>query len=476
MPEATYRRALCWIRRDLRLSDHTALAEAAAAAAEVIVAFVYDRPILDALADPDDRRLTFISRSLDELDSGLRSLGSHLVTLQGDPVDLIPRLAEHTGSEAVFASHDDDPYALERDTRVAGALAKDGRSFHSHKDCVVFERREVLSQTGAPFRVFTPYSRAWRALLTPEAVAERISDLARLARAPIPLPGWAYPGNLPLAEVGFRPADLWLEPGETAAHARLRTFATHGLTEYKDRRDFPGEEGTSGLSVHLRHGTVSVRECFRTALAVEGKGAAKWLDELVWREFYHMVLANFPHVVETTFREEYADIEWPGTDGHHDAWENGQTGYPFVDAAMRCFKATGWMHNRLRMVTAMFLTKDLLVDYRRGEAYFARTLLDFELASNNGGWQWSASTGVDAQPYFRVFNPVLQSRKFDPDGSFIKRWCPELEGYDANSVHWPSATGPLEQIAAGCVVGERYPHPIVDHDVQRARAIALFKA
>jgi deoxyribodipyrimidine photo-lyase len=226
--------------------------------------------------------------------------------------------------------------------------------------------------------------------------------------------------------------------------------------------------------VHLRFGTISIRECVRAARAGSSPGAATWLSELIWREFYQMILDRYPFVVSHAFQQQYDAIRWPGTAEHFEAWCEGRTGFPIVDAAMRHFNATGWMHNRLRMVTAMFLTKDLLVDWRRGEEYFASKLLDFDLASNNGGWQWSASTGVDAAPYFRIFNPVLQSRRFDPDGSYIRRWLPELRGFDSTRVHWPAAADLFAQQAARCIVGEDYPLPIVDHAEQKEKAVALF--
>ncbi|MCW5940457.1 MAG: deoxyribodipyrimidine photo-lyase [Fimbriimonadaceae bacterium] len=462
-------RALCWIRRDLRLDDHTALAEATRHAKSVAVVFVYDTQILARLVDRDDRRVTFIHRSLDDLDGRLKAQGSRLLTRMGEPAEVIPRLSRELSVDTVFANHDDDPYALQRDQSVGQTLSRDGRELKTFKDCVVFERDEVMNPSGNPYSVFTPYSKAWKARLTPADVAPRTPDLTRLCpESDLP----AARGNLPLSEIGFVSNDLWLEPGANGAQDRLSSFLAK-IDRYKTDRDFPALESTSGLSVHLRHGTVSVRQCFREALAREGNGASKWLDELIWREFYHMILAKFPHVVEEPFRGEYKSLEWPGTQAAYEAWEEGRTGFPLVDAAMRCLKATGWMHNRLRMVTAMFLTKDLLVDYRRGESLFARWLLDFELASNNGGWQWSASTGVDAQPYFRIFNPILQSRKFDPEAAFIKQWCPELAGFEPELAHWPHDAGPIEQLAAGCRLGEDYPHPIVDHSIQRQLAINL---
>ncbi|MCW5937161.1 MAG: deoxyribodipyrimidine photo-lyase [Fimbriimonadaceae bacterium] len=464
-----YKSIVCWLRRDLRLEDNTALAEATRSAEHVAVAFVYDREILDPLLDRDDRRVTFIHESVGELERKLAAKGSGIVTLYGTPGEEIPRLAEQVGAEAVFASHDDDPYALTRDHLVKASLKSAGREFYTFKDIVVFERTEVLNQSGEPFKVFTPYSKAWKAALQPPMIQPAEADTSRLAPRKL-LPSF---GNLSLDQIGFQKGDLWLEPGEDAALRRLEDFFAGACDDYAEMRDFPGIQGTSGLSVHLRHGTVSIRQCFRRAYEEEGRGAAKWIDELIWREFYHMILANFPNVVQESFRPEYRNLEWPGSDEDYRAWEEGRTGYPIVDAAMRCLNATGWMHNRLRMVTAMFLTKDLLVDYRKGEAYFARKLLDFELSSNNGGWQWSASTGVDAQPYFRIFNPVLQSKKFDPEGKFIKTWCPELKNFSPEHVHWPSGAPLMEQQLAGCEVGKDYPLPIVDHGTMRERAVKL---
>jgi deoxyribodipyrimidine photo-lyase len=453
--------ALCWIRRDLRLNDHRALSEATQNHSRVAVAFVYDTQILDELPDRDDRRLTFIHAALDEVDEELRAKGSCLLARYGDPVEVIPRLAAELGAEKVYANHDDDPYALRRDARVAEALRKDGRELVTFKDCVVFERDEVIKSDGDPYRVYTPYSIVWMARLSPADYAEAKVDGARF------WPAKALPlekGNLALPEVGFTRSELIVPTGRSGAVCRLRAFEER-IAEYAEERDYPDREGTSTISVHLRHGTLGIREAVRAALRHESAGATKWLKELIWRDFYHMILAQFPFVVDQAFRPEYRDVEWPGTEGEFRAWCEGRTGYPLVDAAMRCLVATGWMHNRLRMVTASFLAKNLMVDWRRGEAFFARYLLDFDLASNNGGWQWSASTGVDAQPYFRVFNPVLQSRKFDPDARFITAWCPELAELPVDLRHWPHD--------AGLMRPDGYPSPIVNHDTQRAKAIAL---
>ncbi len=429
------------------------------------VLFVYDKAILDELSDRSDKRLTFIQESLRELDEGLRRKGSRLITLHGDPLEEIPDLANQLGAEAVYASHDDDPYALKRDAEVSQRLSRDSRKLKTFKDCVVFERSEVQNKSGLPFRVFTPFSKAWKSKLTPLDCQEYRPDLEALVSADHL--DSSCRGLRTYEEIGFAQSDLWLEPGAQAGQDRLAKFL-YRILAYKEERDFPALGSTSGLSVHLRHGTISIRECVRAALADESDGSAKWLDELIWREFYHMILALFPHVVSQPFQPQYRSLEWPGTEEHFEAWKAGMTGYPIVDAAMRCLKDTGWMHNRLRMICASFLTKDLLVDWRKGEAWFAEKLLDFELASNNGGWQWSASMGVDAQPWFRIFNPKLQSAKFDPKGEFIRQWVPELIGLTNDEIHAPWD-------ASGMFGPESYSRPIVDHHVQKELALALLR-
>lgn len=462
-------RAICWIRRDLRLADHAALAEATSRADEVAVVFVFDRVILDALEDRDDRRVTFIHRSLEELDRRLRKLGSHLIVRHGDPVEEIPQVAGEFGAESVFAGKDNDPYAILRDAEVNRRLSTQGAPLHLVRDITVFEPHELRTLAGTPFTVFTPYMKAWRKAFDPvrvEALTPKLDRLAGSDRMP-PSAEWG------LGAIGFESNSLWLEAGESGAERALTAFVPK-LKDYGDSRNFPAMAGTSGLSVHLRFGTVSIRECVRAALADASEGAETWLNELIWREFYQMILAEFPHVVDRAFKAEYAAIDWPGADEHFEAWRDGRTGFPIVDAAMRCLNATGWMHNRLRMIVASFLVKDLLIDWRRGEAYFARKLLDFELASNNGGWQWSASTGCDAQPYFRIFNPWLQSAKFDPEGEFIRLWCPELSGFANAHIHDPSQTSEFDQLAAGCRIGSDYPAPIVDHGRQKSLALSLF--
>ena len=470
--------ALVWFRRDLRDFDHAALYHALKSADKVHCAFIFDREILDALPHPDDRRVEFIWDSVVELAANLASRGGALVVLHALARDAIPQLAAELGVTAVFANHDYEPAARDRDDDVAKRLAERGIAFHTAKDQVIFERDEVLSQAGKPFSVFTPYKNAWLRTLTPFHVkAYPVDAHAGALAGPVQRIAAEIPS---LESMGFRRthlADLGVVPGMTGGAALFADFRQR-IDRYRDARDFPARKGPSYLSVHLRFGTVSIRElaahAHRLAMEPGGDGAATWLSELIWRDFYAQILWHHPRVTTTAFKPEYADLRFPGSTEHFTAWCEGRTGYPIVDAAMRQLNATGYMHNRLRMIAASFLVKDLLVDWRLGEKYFADTLIDYDLASNNGGWQWAASTGCDAQPYFRIFNPVTQSEKFDADGAFIRRYVPELSRLDDREIHAPWNVPPAIQQAKGVMMGRDYPAPIVDHATARAAALALF--
>ncbi len=467
-----YARALVWFRRDLRDFDHAALYHALKQARQVVCAFVFDREILDALPHPADRRVEFIHASVTELQQALQAQGGGLIVRYGVARHEIVQLAVELEADAVFFNHDDDPAALARDAAVEAALRARDMAAHHSKDGVIFEREEVLTAGGTPYSVFTPYKNVWLKKLTPyflqaypvEAYADRLE-----ARS-TPIPG--------LREMGFAPTnlrDMKLRTGMSGG-ARLLDDFLDRIERYQDTRDFPAVKGPSYLSVHLRFGTVSIRQLAAAAWQQGGRGAQSWLSELIWRDFYHQILWHRPDVAAGhAFKRQYDALPWPNPPGHFEAWCEARTGYPLVDAAMRQLNQTGYMHNRLRMVAASFLTKDLLVDWRLGERYFADKLIDFDLAANSGGWQWAASVGCDAQPWFRIFNPVTQSERFDAQGKFIRRYLPELAQVPDKYIHAPWTMPAAEQQRAGCVVGRDTPAPIVDHAVQRALALELFK-
>ncbi|MBV8605699.1 MAG: deoxyribodipyrimidine photo-lyase [Pelomonas sp.] len=468
--------ALVWLRRDLRLADHAALAAALAAHARVQPVFVLDTDILDALPRAD-RRVAFIVAALAALDAELRALrpGAGLVVLHGRPVELIPRLAAELGAAAVYANHDDEPAALARDAEVARRLGADGRALHTRKDHVVFERSELLTTTGKPYTVFTPYKNAWlRRVDFGDLQAHPVDGLAR-ALGPRPQAPAALAGVPALADIGFEPVALpaALGVGSAGADALFEEFLDARMDRYAAQRDFPALKGPSYLSAHLRFGTISIRRVARAAyerMLAGDRGAETWLSELIWRDFYHQLMHHHPYAMTRAFRPEYDAIRWeqgPEADAHFAAWCEGRTGYPLVDAAQLQLLQSGYMHNRLRMVSASFLVKHLGLDWRRGEAHFAEHLLDFDLAANNGGWQWAASTGCDAQPWFRIFNPVLQSQRFDAEGRFIKRYLPQLAALDAKTIHQPWKLGPIG-------VPADYPAPIVAHELARAQTLERF--
>lgn len=419
---------LFWFRRDLRLQDNCGLLHALRGHKNVLCIFIFDTHILSALDDRADGRVDFIHQTIQSLSSELEAVGSGLVTFYGQPEAIFRQL----DPARVCANNDYEPYARDRDEQVAGILKSKGASFHTFKDHVIFEKDEVVKDDNRPYTVFTPYSRKWKSLLNDSQLREY--DVLSFASSfkkiePLPLPS--------LEDIGF------ITSNTVFPDAVINDAVIH---QYASRRDYPALAGTSRLSVHLRFGTISIRDVVRYARAAH----PLWLNELIWREFYHMILWHFPYVEKSAFKSAYDGLAWLNDIHTFEAWCDGRTGYPMVDAGMRELNATGFMHNRVRMITASFLTKHLLIDYRWGEAYFAKKLLDFDLAANNGGWQWAAGSGCDAAPYFRIFNPALQQQRFDKDGAYIRKWIPEY-GTDA------------------------YPPPIVDHNFARQRCLRVYK-
>ena len=417
-----------WFRRDLRLSDNAGLYHALKENQHVLPLFIFDTEILDKLEDAADARVEFILDALSRIKAEAEALGSSLLVLHGNPVEIFKKLKP----KAVYTNTDYDPYARKRDADVKQSLEERGIAFRSFKDHVIFEKEEITKNDGKPYTVYTPYSRKWKATLNTKNYTsfDALKFQSHLKKsAPLPFPS--------LTDLGFEPSGIPFPE---------RTIRQSIIEHYHLQRDIPGIDGTSRLSVHLRFGTVSIRKLVQVAL----KKNETWLNELIWRDFYHMILWHFPHVATNAFKPAYDRIEWRNDPAEFTAWCAGKTGYPIVDAGMRELNTTGFMHNRVRMIVASFLTKHLLIDWRWGEAYFAKKLLDFDLAANNGGWQWAAGSGCDAAPYFRVFNPYLQTDKFDPQGTYIKKWVPE--------VHTPD-----------------YPKPIVDHAFARERVLRVYK-
>ncbi len=401
--------SIFWFRRDLRLQDNAGLFQALQSGYPVVPVFIFDRSILDALEDKDDRRVEFIHQALSAMQEELTTLGSTLDVRYGTPQQVYADLLKEYEVKAVYTNHDYEPYAIQRDQSIGQWLQQQGCAFHTYKDQVVLEKNEVLKDDGKPYTVFTPYSRKWKAVLVANPITsyhtkKYVNRFFQQRPQPIP----------PLESMGFKAAGIPFPS---------KTWKKELITRYKEQRDIPSLPGTSRLSVHLRFGTISIRELAKEA----GVLNETFLNELIWRDFYHMILWHFPKVVGRAFKPEYDLIRWRNNEKEFEAWCTGQTGYPIVDAGMRELNATGFMHNRVRMIVASFLTKHLLIDWRWGEGYFARKLLDFDLAANNGGWQWAAGSGCDAAPYFRVFNPYLQTQKFDPELKYIRKWVPEFE-------------------------------------------------
>jgi len=455
--------ALCWLRRDLRLDDHAALYTALCAHPRVVCVFLFDRLELH-----NHRQAKFVWHALDQIKQGLQARGSDLLIVQGDASNEICALAQRFAASVVYVAEDYEPAARARDQSVDQALAALGSRLEPVKDLVIFAGDEILAKNHTPYSVFTAYKNTWLARLNP-AEWMPYDSLGQLSRL-MPLPATPMPS---LKQLGFQSSNLGglgLPLGKSGAQQLLAAFDAH-IADYQQQRDFPALDASSHLSPHLRFGTLSIRRAVALAAEYTGPGAACWLSELIWREFYQQLLWHHPRVAQESFKLKYRDLNYENNQTWFDAWRNGQTGFPLIDAAMRQLSQTGWMHNRLRMITASFLVKDLLIDWRWGERYFAETLLDFDLAANNGGWQWAASTGCDAQPYFRIFNPVTQSKRFDPDGRFIRRYLPELTELNNQDIHAPWLA---KKLPAGFTLGRDYPVPMVEHAEQRQRALALF--
>lgn len=422
-----------WHRRDLRLSDNAGLYQALKNESNVQPVFIFDWNILHKLDDPEDRRVNFIYEYIQRVKKEYQEAGSDLWVFYGKPENVWEDLVKEHDVKAVYTNRDYEPYAKERDKKLYDFFREKNIEFKGYKDHVIFEKDDILKGDGAPYVVFSPYARKWRDKLEDKHLE------------PYPVQDYRHQLNqaeetteLPtMNEMGFKKVDYNYPDSEVSDHI---------LKQYKDKRNFPAVEGTSRLSVHLRFGTISIRQLAKEAR----KKSGSYLNELTWRDFYQMIIHHFPHSAENSFKEKYDNIEWEKNEEHFEAWCEGKTGYPIVDAGMRELNETGFMHNRVRMITASFLTKHLLLDWRWGEAYFAKKLLDYELASNVGGWQWASGSGCDAAPYFRVFNPYLQEKKFDKDFKYIKKWVPE---YDSDN----------------------YPEPIVEHKAARERALERYK-
>ena len=461
--------AIHWFRRDLRLTDNTALNAAAAAHNRVIPAY-----ILSAWKThhrwTGPHRQKFLCDAIASLDTGLRRAGSFLVLRQGDAVETLVQLLKETNATAVYTNRDPDPYGRETERRLALALEKLGAKLHLYKDASLHERDEVLTGSKTPFRVFTPYSRAWGSLEKPAPGG----SVHKLSPVPSEIKSLTLP-TLDLWKITLDQGAVLPEAGEAQAQARLGKFLDNRIFNYANARDIPSLEGTSRISQDLRFGILSIREVFarvqerlKGATSEQRRSAQIFVSELCWREFYHQVLWFKPEVLFYEYSDAYRGLPWLQDPSSFAKWCEGQTGFPIVDAGMRQLRKTGFMHNRVRMIVAMFLTKDLHLDWRMGEQWFMQQLLDGEIAANNGGWQWSAGTGTDAAPYFRIQNPWTQSSRFDSEGEYIKRWVPELAGVPAARLHQPPAPG--MRLAPG------YPLPMLDHATERDVALATYKA
>jgi deoxyribodipyrimidine photo-lyase len=473
-----------WFRRDLRLADNTALAAASRDSdAAVVPLFVID----ERLTDPGGRftgpaRVRFLLESLQELDAALRERGSALVFRRGDPRQIVPQVAREARADAVYWNRDYSPYAVARDAALAETLRVAGQHVQQFKDVVIRGPDEIFTQGGTPYTVYTPYSRQWHQRLEEHGI--HLEDMPTFG-----LTADTLPASEPLPsldDLGLHTTQQAIPGGEQHGQELLRQFTdlrhTYTIRSYATDRDRPALPATSRLSAHLHLGTVSPRACVQAARQTTHQhpdaadGMRSWVNELAWRDFYIQILAHFPHVLRGAFKAQYNALQWENDPDLFAAWCEGQTGYPIVDAAMRQLNTEAWMHNRARMIVASFLTKDLLIDWRQGERYFMQQLVDGDPAANNGGWQWAAGTGTDAQPYFRIFNPTSQGTKFDPQGDYVRHYLPELTAVPDRFIHEPWKMNEEMQQQTGVRIGRDYPAPIVDHKRQRQRALDMYKA
>jgi deoxyribodipyrimidine photo-lyase len=475
-------RGIVWFRRDLRLNDQPALTAACEACSEVIPLFVFDEPLLQSHVF-GSACANFMLGCLEDLAASLASRGITLQWRRGEPVEEVVHVARAWKADVVYWNRDYEPAAIERDRTVQQQLAQIGVVVRTFKDHVVFEAEEVRSATGEPMQRYSAYRARWwmkwQAMQPTTLPVPRLLTAEKAVSLPAPPP-------LPSAsDLGYEPVTLWIEPGERIAQKRLRRFVEGPIHTYITGRNLPAVDGSSILSPHFRFGTLSARAAVHAALAslAQGRRVSRpdvfiWIDELVWREFFQQVLAAFPRVVDEPFRQVPAPApRAPGTerDRLYQAWREGKTGFPIVDAGMRQLNQTGWMHNRVRMIVASFLIKDLRIDWQSGERYFMQRLIDADVAANNGNWQWCASTGTDAMQGYRIFNPLLQSKKFDPKGEYLRKYVPELAAVPTDQIHAPHLMTHEDQALAKCRIGIDYPSPIVDHRQARDEYLALGK-
>ena len=463
-----------WFRKDLRTVDNKALQN-------FIVKLTNDSHFcLIYIKNPDtynyfgQKRISFLLKCLEELDNELAKFRLNLQVFYGKSKHIFEKISEHYNTINIYCNAQVEPYALERDKIIQNLVFRNNGSFNVYSDSTIIDFEQIKTKNEKPYTVFTPFKKKFLMLVDNYSFTSFKCNLNKLiGKNEIKL-NFLHKFDLKNKYERISNRNK-IKGGRKSALSQLKEFSKFKICRYKYERDFPSKPSTSLLSPHIHFGTISIRECFKEALKVTGNLNDPWINELVWREFYYNITFNFPEIINKSFKAKYNIIQWKNDELKFEKWCMGLTGFPIVDAGMRQLRQEGWMHNRLRMITAMFLTKDLLIDWRYGENYFAQNLIDLDFSSNNGGWQWSASTGCDAQPYFRIFNPELQSRKFDPEGIYIKKYIPELKFVDYKYIHNPSLMDRTEQLSAFCILGKDYPKPVVNHSIAKEEAIKRFR-